>query len=78
MKKKVGGKKISYNFPFKASFWFPEKQTVLEIFLVDFQNHPELRKRYQKVAELAGACRELRDCGSQLLKVRNRSSATFF
>ncbi len=46
--------------------------------LVDFLNHPGLKKRYQKVAELAGDCRELRNCGSQILKVRNRSSATFF
>jgi hypothetical protein len=31
-----------------------------------------------KVGELAGDCRELRNCGSQILKVRNRRSATFF
>ncbi len=35
-------------------------------------------KRDKKVAELAGDCRELRNCGSQILKFRNRSSATFF
>ncbi len=35
-------------------------------------------KRDKKEAELAGACRELRNCGSQILKFRNRSSATFF
>ncbi len=40
--------------------------------------HPELRKRDCKVEELARDCRELRNCGSQILKVRNRSSATFF
>jgi hypothetical protein len=34
--------------------------------------------RVKKEAELAGDCRELRNCGSQILKVRNRSSATFF
>jgi hypothetical protein len=44
------------NCPFKASFWFPEKQTVLQIFLLDFYNQPELRKRYQKVTEFAGYC----------------------
>jgi hypothetical protein len=44
--KKIGGKKYRVTVP---SFWFPEKQTVLKIFLVDFLNHPELRKRYQKV-----------------------------
>jgi hypothetical protein len=27
---------------------------------------------------LAVDCRELRNCGSQILKVRNRTSATFF
>jgi hypothetical protein len=32
----------------------------------------------KKVGELAGDCRELRNCGSQILKFRNRSSATFF
>jgi hypothetical protein len=42
---------------FKASFCFPEKHTVLKIFLVDFENHPELRNRDYKVAELAGDCR---------------------
>jgi hypothetical protein len=31
-----------------------------------------------KVGELAGDCRELGNCGSQILKVRNHSSATFF
>jgi hypothetical protein len=36
----------------------------------------KLRKRNYKVGELAGDCRELRNCGSQILKVRNRSSAT--
>jgi hypothetical protein len=35
-------------------------------------------KRDKKVAELAGDCRELRNCESQILKFRNRSSATFF
>ncbi len=35
-------------------------------------------KRDKKAAELAGVCRELRNCGSQILKFRNRSSATFF
>jgi hypothetical protein len=46
--------------------------------LGDFYKHPELRKRDWKVAELAGYCRELQNCGSQILKVRNRISATFF
>jgi hypothetical protein len=32
----------------------------------------------KKVAELAGDCRESQNCGSQILKVCNRSSATFF
>jgi hypothetical protein len=36
MKKKFGGKKISCYCPFKADFWFPEKQKVITIFLVDF------------------------------------------
>jgi hypothetical protein len=31
-----------------------------------------------KVVKLAGDGRELRNCGSQFLKVRNRNSATFF
>jgi hypothetical protein len=35
-------------------------------------------KRDKKVAELTRDCRELRNCGSQILKFRNRSSATFF
>jgi hypothetical protein len=39
-----------------GKFFFLEKQTVLKIFLVDFYNHPELRKRDWKVAELAGDC----------------------
>jgi hypothetical protein len=34
-------------------------------------------KRDKKVAELGGDCRELRNCGSQILKFRNRGSATF-
>ncbi len=37
--------KISCYCPFKASFWFPYKQTVLKIFFVYLLNHPELRKR---------------------------------
>jgi hypothetical protein len=45
--------------------------------LVAFSNHPELRKREQKVVKLAGDGTELRNCGSQILKVRNRSSAAF-
>jgi hypothetical protein len=36
MKKIIRGKKISCYCPFMASFCFPEKQTVLKIFLVDF------------------------------------------
>ncbi len=40
-------------------------------------NHPELRKSDKKVAELAGDYGELRNCGSQILKVPNRNSATF-
>ncbi len=71
--KKNWREKISCNCPYKASFWFPEKQTVLKIFLVDFYNHPELRKRYQK-AEFAGGCGELRNCGSQILRVRQPAS----
>jgi hypothetical protein len=35
-------------------------------------------KRDEKVAEMAGDCGELRNCGSQILKVRNRSAATMF
>jgi hypothetical protein len=46
--------------------------------LVAFKNHPELRKREQKVVKLAGDGTDLRNCGSQILKDRNRSSATFF
>jgi hypothetical protein len=49
-----------------------------KIFLVDFKNHhPELRKRYQKVAKLAGDCGELRNCRSQILKVRNQVPQLF-
>jgi hypothetical protein len=70
--------KIRCYCPFKASFWFPQKQTVLKILLIAFLNHPELKKRDKKVVKLAGDDRELRNCGSQILKVRNRSSATFF
>ncbi len=36
MKNKIKGKKILCYLPFKASFWFPKKQTVLNKFLVDF------------------------------------------
>jgi hypothetical protein len=42
------------------------------------KKQPELRKRDKKVAETAGDCRELRNCGSHILKVCNRNSATFF
>ncbi len=45
--------------------------------MVDLK-HPEPRKMYDKVGELAEDCREMRNCGSQILKVRNGSSATFF
>jgi hypothetical protein len=45
--------------------------------LVAFKNHLELRKRDYKVVKLAGDGTELRNCGSQILKVRNRNSATF-
>jgi hypothetical protein len=41
------------------------------------KKQPELRKGDKKVAELAGDCRELRNCGSHILKVRSRNSATF-
>jgi hypothetical protein len=34
--------KISYYCPFKAKFWFPEKQTVKNIFLADFQRWASL------------------------------------
>ncbi len=36
-----------------------------------------MRKRDKKVAKLAGDYGELRSCGRQILKVRNRTSATF-
>jgi hypothetical protein len=36
--KKFGGQKISCYCPFKASFWFPKKQTVLKIVFLDFLN----------------------------------------
>ncbi len=62
---------------FNASLWFLLIQTIVQI-AFGFLKHPELRKRDYKVGELAGDCRELRNCGSQILKVRNRSSATFF
>jgi hypothetical protein len=42
------------------------------MYLVDFHNHPELRKRDQKVVKLAA---ELWNCGSPILKVYNGSSA---
>jgi hypothetical protein len=48
------------------------------IFSRFLKKDPELRKRDKKVAEQAGDCRELRNCGSHILKVRNRSFATFF
>jgi hypothetical protein len=35
-------------------------------------------KKDEKVAELAGDCGELRNCVSQILKVHNRNTATFF
>ncbi len=63
---------------FKTSSWFPWKKMLLKIFLVDFLKRPELRKRDKKVAELAGDCRELWNCRSQILNIRNRSSTTFF
>jgi hypothetical protein len=56
----------------------PEKETVLQKIFIDFKNHPELRKKDLKVAELAGDCGKLWNCVSQILKVRNRSYATFF
>jgi hypothetical protein len=76
IKKKKQRPKISCYFPFYASFWFPLKQTIVKIVFGWFLKHPELRKNYQ-VGELAEDCRELRNCGSQILKVRNRSSTTF-
>jgi hypothetical protein len=77
IEKKIGDNKFRATVPLRQ-VWVPEKQTVLKIFLVDFKNHPELRKRYQKVAELAGDCGELRNCGSLILKVSSRNCATFF
>jgi hypothetical protein len=56
----------------------PDKETVLQNVFIDFKNHPELRKKDLKVAELAGDCGKLRNCVSHILKVCNRSSATFF
>jgi hypothetical protein len=38
----------------------------------------KLQAKNLKGGELAGDCRELRNCGSQILKVCNGSSATFF
>jgi hypothetical protein len=67
------------NCPFNASFWFPWKQTIVYIVSGWFAKDPELKKkRYYKVGELAGDCKELRNCGSQILKVRNGTSSTFF
>jgi hypothetical protein len=63
--------KISCYCPFNASFCFPLKQTIVNIVFGLFLKHPEPRKRDDKVGELAGDCRELRNCGSQILKVRN-------
>ncbi len=70
--------KILCYCPFNAIFLFPLKQTVVKIYFGWFLKHLDLRKRDYKVGELAGDCRELRNCGSQILKVRSRSSATFF
>ncbi len=70
--------KISCYCPFQESFRFPEKQRILKIFFVDFWNHLEMRKRDKKVADWQGDCGKLRNCGSQILKVCNHRSATFF
>ncbi len=76
--KKNRWQKISCYCPFNTSFWFPLKQTIVKIVFGWFLKHPKPRKMDYKVGELAGDRRELRNCGSQILKVRNRSSATFF
>jgi hypothetical protein len=75
--KKNGRPKISCYCPFNTSFWFPLKQTTVNIVFGWFLKHPEPRKRDDKVGELARDCRELRNCGSQIFMVLNGSSATF-
>ncbi len=35
-RKKIRGQKSRATVPFKASFWFPQKQAILKLFLVDF------------------------------------------
>ncbi len=57
--------------------WRPKISCYCPVEIDDFMN-PELRKRDYKVGELARDFRELRNCGSQIFKVRNRISATFF
>jgi hypothetical protein len=42
--KKHGGQESRATVPLRQVL-VPEKQTVQKIFLVDFKNHPELRKR---------------------------------
>ncbi len=61
-----------------SKFWVSRETVSSTNIFGWFLNHPELRKKDQKVAELAGDCREMRNCGSQILKVCNRSSAPFF
>jgi hypothetical protein len=64
--------------PFKASFRFPEKQRILKIFFFLLLKPSWAEEKGQERSGLAGDCGKLRNCGSQILKVRNHSSATFF
>ncbi len=43
-----------------------------------FLNSSWAEKKVPESSGMAGDCIELRNCGSQILKLRNRSSATFF
>jgi hypothetical protein len=72
--KKIGGRKSHVIVLLRQVFGFHRNTP----FLVDLEKNPELRKKDKKVAELAEDWRELRNCGSQILKVHNRRSAILF
>jgi hypothetical protein len=74
--KKIGGKKSRATVPLGKFSVSRETDSSKNIFGW-FLKPSWAEERVPKVAILAGDCRELRNCGSQILKVRNRSSATF-
>jgi hypothetical protein len=72
--KKLEGSKISCYFPLRQVFFISRGTDSFENIFGWFLK-PSWAE--EKGLELAGDCGELRNCGSQKLKVCNRSSATF-